>query len=442
MELMLIDINDHEVTLIQQHHCITQSGYALVNGCEILFGGQAWQQSKSLPLHSFCHYWQRLGYESISTTNDKVNHFADLAFLQLQQLVDQLPQSEHVILLVPAHYNNDQLQLLLGIAKACGLIVRAIINNAVAKLWPRCNESIYSYLDIELHQAYCSELTVDSELKLAKHDVFLHQGVHDLFKELAIWLNQRFIQECRFDAFHTAQTEQMLYQCLPDLLQQVEAQYTITINDKSLVVTVKELREKITAFFQPTFNTLATSNHYYISRRFAKLIANLTINSQQDFIIVEDNDLYNNIIELFDDIITGNDICLLKQLPLKPAPLKQLKQLQKERTHLSRTSQDALNETDNITHVLYLGHAYLLTQQKIYLNANNDKVLSQQKTENSLLSLAKVNQGWQIAELNHDSICINQNKVNVDQQLQCADTIEINDSKLIFTLIHVEEQEK
>jgi hypothetical protein len=424
MSITLIEINDYQLTLSQQDKRICQSGYALVEQQNVTFGEPAWLQGKALPLQCFCHYWQRLGYEKINSDNEQVRHFADLAFLQLQQLIAQFPDCEKVIFIVPASYNKQQLSLLLGIAKTCQLTVVALINTALSKLFNCSHGATFTFIDIGLHQCYFSELTAGKQLELGKSHNFSDKGVANLYKFLAQWLNHKLINECRFDAFHTAQTEQALYQSLPGLLQQDQDNFNIVVSDKSIVVTVKQIREKVADFFQSFMSTLPASSQHYISQAFADLLDNVFPSSLQDFIIVDDNSLYSNIIAKFDEIsgdalISDSEVRLITQLPFESA------------------ASTSVSDVDKISHILYLGHAYPLNNQPIYLSAEPKQALSVTPNPKAFLSVKLVDQHCQLQVVGQHVSYINARACINGQLLSCGDEIKSEQQDHVFTFIYV-----
>jgi proline iminopeptidase len=75
-----------------------QSRTDLVKGLyEVLFGQRAWQQKRLNPQHSHSHYWQQLSYEKIHCDNADVEHFADLAYMQLIHLLGDFEQIKVLI---------------------------------------------------------------------------------------------------------------------------------------------------------------------------------------------------------------------------------------------------------------------------------------------------------------------------------------------------------
>jgi len=467
MNNLIIEINDYKITLINGDTAISECGYALITDQEIFFGDHARQQAKMSPLNMYCHYWQRLGYEEVKTTNSKINHFADLAFMQLQRLTADFIKRSDIIFIVPPYYTNEQLSLLLGLAKACQLSVSAVVNNAVAYVAAPSisHEKVSSlFLDIELHQVTCTELTcinttenvntgenTNSSLTIKQSQVCAKQGVHDLYQSLSVWINQKLIAECRFDAFYTASTEQAIYQTIPKLLKLDQAQYDICIADKNILINVNEIRAKLNNFFQPTLSKIPTADQYFISQRFANLLESLTLSPVLDLVVVNQHSLSQSIAKHIDFLSDDNDIKLITQLPLIYANNDFITNT----STYTRTNTEALHRTHeelSITHVVIQGIAYSLAavdtntvKHSYYLSAQSP-YLSLELPNQPAVHLIKSGQRWQIAMHTNDdtvnintcdSITINGFAISTNQALNIGDTLTVTLFEQPVQFIHL-----
>jgi len=467
MNNLIIEINDYELTLINGDTAISECGYALITEQEILFGEHAWQQAKTSPLNIYCHYWQRLGYEEVKTTNSKINHFADLAFMQLQRLATDFSKRSDIIFIVPPYYTNEQLSLLLGLAKACQLSVSAVVNNSVAYVaTPSISHKKVSslFLDIELHQVTGTELTcinttenvntnetTNSSLTVKQSQVFAKQGVHDLYQSLSVWINQKLITECRFDGFYSASTEQAIYQTIPKLLKLDQAQYDICIADKNIVINVNEIRAKLNNFFQPTLSKIPTAEQYFISQRFANLLQSLTLSPVLDLMVVNQHSLSQSIAKHIDFLSDDNDIKLITKLPLINANndlITNTSTYTRTNTETLLSNHDALS----ITHVLIQGIAYPLatagkrSAQNSYYLSEQTPCLSLEAPNQPAVHLISSGQRWKITMLTNDdtaskntcdSIYINGFPISSNQALNIGDSLTASIFEQAIQFIHL-----
>ncbi len=438
MNTLIIEINDFELTLIQGRHHINELGCALVSDEDVLFGELAWQQAKTSPLNMYYHYWQRLGYEEVNTVNSQINHFADLAYIQLQRLTADFHNSLNIIFVVPPYYNNEQLSLLLGIAKACDLSVSAIVNNAVAYLAGASynyNDQSAVLIDIELNQTTCTELVTNSILSVKQNHVVAEQGVHDLYRIMAKWINEKLVKECRFDGFYTAETEQEIYQKIPNLLKLAKDQYDISIADRNIMISINEVREKLDDFFKASLNNLPSANQYFITRRFANFLERLTINSEQDFIVVDKHALASNINKKFDVLTSDKDIRLITQLPLNHK--------NKDDINTELHGNIKVNKASVITHLLINGCAYPfeytgeISDEKQYYLSVQPPYITLERTEQSIITVINSHQCWRIENHNSQNVYLNELPLEHFHELVVGDQITSSLLDKTMQFIHV-----
>jgi len=126
-------------------------------------------------------------------------------------------------LVVPSHYRESNLQLLLGIAKACQLEVKGLVNKAVVALQSQAPaDGDYWHFDVQLHQTVCSRVHVSGGLlKLGDIEILSDVGIHLMQEALLKGLQNNFIQNSRFDPLHDAATEQQLFDQLAPIAMQL-----------------------------------------------------------------------------------------------------------------------------------------------------------------------------------------------------------------------------
>ena len=153
------------------------------------------------------------------------------------------------ILVLPGTYGDEQLGLLLGIARACGLPVAGLVDAAVAAS-PQGPDSHRLHLDLQLHRAVLTELVQGSELARREIRVAAGVGLATLQDAWVHRIAERFVRDTRFDPLHDARTEQTLYDALPsflrDLQQQQRAELAIDARGKRHAIQL-ERRELIAA---------------------------------------------------------------------------------------------------------------------------------------------------------------------------------------------------
>ena len=248
--LAIIELNDAGIICHYREQQIFSPGYALVTEHGITTGTQARAHAWLKPQHSFNQYWIQLGMAPLNSKNIHARHYADLAYAQLQQLLQQVSETsgmpENSILCVPGNLSHDQLAILLGLTKACGLEVTGLIDSAVCAVASspsfdnpvankRFNIVDVVHVDIHLHHAIVTTLTCE-----AAHNDLPHirrnsvsplpgLGLKNFEDDWVHAITNRFIEEYRYDPLHTAAGEQSLRDQLGDWIKALQTQSEITI---------------------------------------------------------------------------------------------------------------------------------------------------------------------------------------------------------------------
>lgn len=214
----LLYINDNQLRL--QHadgRVLNSQGYAWIKDATVVFDldstqPSAVQQCRVNPQQINNRYWQQCDQSSIASNTMGLRHAADLIWQHLGQLKANY-QLDDLVLIVPSHYQESQLQLLLGVARACELNVVALVNKAVAELSQlTLADGEYRHVDVQLHQAVCSTVVIaKGEACLTDVSVMQDVGIHQMQEALLHGLQSKFIQDDRFDPLHDAATEQQLF---------------------------------------------------------------------------------------------------------------------------------------------------------------------------------------------------------------------------------------
>ena len=154
MNTLAIEINDAGLTVADGSGVLAvEPGYASVEGGEFLTGATAYAQARLRPRQTSNRYWENLSLDPESAGIEGVGSSAELAYRQLDVLWNRFGGSgKQAVLVVPGHYNREQLGLLLGLVQECRMPVRAMVNAAAAasaRPWPGCQ---LVHLDVHLHR--------------------------------------------------------------------------------------------------------------------------------------------------------------------------------------------------------------------------------------------------------------------------------------------------
>ncbi|MBQ0799938.1 MAG: hypothetical protein KBT63_11710 [Porticoccaceae bacterium] len=244
----IIELNDTGIVCHHGEQQILSPGYALLTKQGVTTGSAARARAWLEPQHSFNQYWHQLSMAPLSAHNTHARHYADLAYAQLQQLHFEAGAPKEIIFSIPGSFNHEQLAILLGLAKACGLEVTGLVDSAVCALASKHLEITNNldiknavHLDIHLHNAVLTTLTCDSSDNLTVQHSVPHIRRAEVFTLTGLGLKsledawvqtiaKRFIGEYRYDPLHTATGEQALRDQLSDWLLALETASEITIS--------------------------------------------------------------------------------------------------------------------------------------------------------------------------------------------------------------------
>ncbi|PCI76588.1 MAG: hypothetical protein COB20_10300 [SAR86 cluster bacterium] len=223
MSLKVIELNDNALRVGDDTGILVESpGFALVAGNKkLVLGEAAKQQARIHPTSSYNRYWHELSIDPVNHTPG-IRHFADIAYAHLLHLAEAGEVDGDVIFAVPGNFTRQQLAILLGLVKQSPFRTAGLVDSALAAVSSTNPEfDSYVYAEMQLHQVVLTKITADNNI-LKRESVIQIPGVGsqnfmDLMMQLATDL---FIQQCRFNPQHDAESEQQLYNALPAWLQQ------------------------------------------------------------------------------------------------------------------------------------------------------------------------------------------------------------------------------
>jgi len=212
----VIEINDAALELSGEEGVVAvEPGFALIEGDSIQTGSAARARARLLPRQIYSDFWSNLGTGPISDPRGQGRSAADLAYVQLSDLWSRVgAPGDDVALAVPGDLDPERLGLLLGIARAAEIPVRAIMRvSLLCAAGPRSGMRLL-HLDAGLHRSVSVEIAQTggaSEAALRRCAL----GLETLHQTWLKYVTARFIETTRFDPSHTARSEQALYDQLP-----------------------------------------------------------------------------------------------------------------------------------------------------------------------------------------------------------------------------------
>ena len=446
MSLKVIELNDRGIKVGDESGIIVESpGFALAVDDKLEVGESAEQQARLRPTNSFSKYWHDLSLEPISHSN-KVRHFADLAYAQLMHLADAAEISADVIFAVPGNFTRQQLAILLGLAQQCPFTPIGVVDSALAAAVGSASAEHIVYADIQLHQVVLSKVTLIDQ-HLNSDGVIQIPGVGSQnFMNLMMQIaTDMFIQQCRFNPQHNAESEQQLYNELPSWLLQDEKEKTLLLELKSesAVHTAKLPRESL----------LSSLNEYY--KKINEQISALVDDSDVDILLSQN---IANLPGFLSSLKTTNNVTVVTNHAVNEACHQNQAHITSadEGIHLvnvmpfaiqesnARSKRSSQSSDNNRTHALYANRAIAIDKLEI---KNRPALNGNKAVTNTLLmdieslpeSLGQFEQRGDAVYLKVgvQQVFLNDNPVTGEQVLKLGDRIQFEENGDVINLIQV-----
>jgi hypothetical protein len=222
MSMKVIELNDSAVSVSDESGLLVQSpGFAVVGDRGLEVGRAAEQQARLRPTSSFNKFWHQLSLEPLGYSVGNVRHFADLAYAHLLHVAEEAQLDGDVIFAVPGNFTSQQLAILLGLARQCPFNPVGVVDAALASTLDLVEKPNLVFADIQLHQALLTRFSIiDGQLQRESVIQIPEAGLQDFNNLLMQFATGLFVQQCRFNPQHNAESEQQLYNALPGWLGQ------------------------------------------------------------------------------------------------------------------------------------------------------------------------------------------------------------------------------
>ncbi len=354
MSLKVIELNDNALRVGDESGILVESpGFALAVGKQLQLGDIAKQQARIHPTNSYNKYWHELSLDPLSHANG-IRHLADIAYAHLLHLAEIGQIDGDVIFAVPGNFTRQQLAILLGLAKQSPFQPVGVVDSALAAAIPMAQSAPLIYVEMQLHQVVLTKLASVND-ELVRESVIQVPGVGsqnfmDSMMQLATGL---FIQQCRFNPQHDAESEQQLFNALPHWLRQEDKDQnslTLELKVNTSVHTAKMPRESLIKNLGRHYKSIGqqiaelasgVESKIILSSEFQELPGFTTsLSKYRDLQILPAGSISSAVLQHRDHIVRSEDqIQLISSLPLSGhasgnANSKQSANLKQSPTHV------------------------------------------------------------------------------------------------------------
>lgn len=374
VQTLAIEINDAGLVVADRDDVLAiEPGYALAENGRIITGNEAHAQARVKPRQVSNRYWATLSLEPGSAEIGDLSS-AELAYRQLDQLWSRFrEQSSAAVFVVPGSYDREQLGLLLGMAEECGIEVEALVNAAVAAVNRPYPGRRVVHVDAGLHRVSVTPIDQADGALAGQEHALETTGLMTVQDLIARWIAETFVLATRFDPFHHAESEQQLYDRLPQWLKRLGESESIDLElshgDETFAVTIERERlvGTITGFNRAVMQMIAQTRDsadplvVQLSERLAELPGlgrELARLDDARIVRLPTGHAAREALLGVERIDTGDGaVRLLKHLPWR-APPEEYEGLDDEPATLSAPAIPNAVSDPLPTHVVYRGIAY------------------------------------------------------------------------------------
>lgn len=243
----LLDCNDASLRLWRDGLDTWSPGFAWFSDGRYQFGELAWQQARRAPREINNRYWHRLSTQNLSPALGPARHTADLVHAHLESLLSNV--SGELTLAIPGAMESQQLSLLLGILQTLPVNISAVAHRS-ALVGGAMGQSC-AHVELQLHQTCITPVSVERGVASAGETQILPgHGLLGLMDDVAERIGEQFVAQTRFDPQRRADTEQTLYEQIPELLRSLAtlSEISLTVEGHTARITADALRPVGAAF--------------------------------------------------------------------------------------------------------------------------------------------------------------------------------------------------
>jgi hypothetical protein len=231
MALAAFELHDAAVALARDGRVIARSpGFAVLDGDIVTIGEDALRQAKLKPRMVSTRFWERLSDEPVMPAVNAGWTCADLVRTHIARIWDAAGAGvDRLVLVVPGHFDRRQLGLLLGISEQLALPVSGMVESALAACGTHPGADLVVHVAVHLHRTVITGIEIDGSAHRVFTDSIEGHGLVRLYERWVELIADVFVRTTRFDPLHNADSEQAIFERLPDWLAALAARDSLRI---------------------------------------------------------------------------------------------------------------------------------------------------------------------------------------------------------------------
>ena len=370
MSLAVLELNDQALLIhTEQGQSISEPGFAQLTSKGIETGEVARSIAWRSPQSSFNQYWRQLNQLPLPSNQRWARHNADIAFAQIEQLLNATAAPEKLILSVPGSFSDEQMSLVTGLIDASSSQLYAVIDSALAAGLDCQNQTWI--VELQLHQTVVSLIQpqdkgTQGSIEVVQQELIPDLGIMTIYNSVARHVSNSLVSEYRYDPLHNSEGEQTIYDQIPTWLSTltVKPEVTISISSPKGELPLVLRKHKIEEL---------------IESRLAKLTEILESTEKHDVVFTHSGAIIGRLVSRFATarLLSADQGCrncfsVQQEIALESEQLHRIRSLKtgllSDKITINQTHQSAY-----ATHLLYNNQAWpLATAISIYLK--NDQL--------------------------------------------------------------------
>ena len=370
MSLAVLELNDQALLIhTEQGQSISEPGFAQLTSKGIETGEVARSIAWRSPQSSFNQYWRQLNQLPLPSNQRWARHNADIAFAQIEQLLNATAAPEKLILSVPGSFSDEQMSLVTGLIDASSSQLYAVIDSALAAGLDCQNQTWI--VELQLHQTVVSLIQpqdkgTQGSIEVVQQELIPDLGIMTIYNSVARHVSNSLVSEYRYDPLHNSEGEQTIYDQIPTWLSTltVKPEVTISISSPKGELPLVLRKHKIEEL---------------IESRLAKLTEILESTEKHDVVFTHSGAIIGRLVSRFATarLLSADQGCrncfsVQQEIALESEQLHRIRSL-KTGLLLDKITINQTHQSGYATHLLYNNQAWpLATAISIYLK--NDQL--------------------------------------------------------------------
>ena len=370
MSLAVLELNDQALLIhTEQGQSISEPGFAQLTSKGIETGEVARSIAWRSPQSSFNQYWRQLNQLPLPSNQRWARHNADIAFAQIEQLLNATAAPEKLILSVPGSFSDEQMSLVTGLIDASSSQLYAVIDSALAAGLDCQNQTWI--VELQLHQTVVSLIQpqdkgTQGSIEVVQQELIPDLGIMTIYNSVARHVSNSLVSEYRYDPLHNSEGEQTIYDQIPTWLSTltVKPEVTISISSPKGELPLVLRKHKIEEL---------------IESRLAKLTEILESTEKHDVVFTHSGAIIGRLVSRFATarLLSADQGCrncfsLQQEIALESEQLHRIRSL-KTGLLSDKITINQTHQSGYATHLLYNNQAWpLATAISIYLK--NDQL--------------------------------------------------------------------